>query len=130
MRTLVFAAAASAALALGGCAEPHAAPPAPNVKQRALGEGAAPVIGVRKITNERGDRVYGYLKAMEGKGDRTTNYKPVQTFWVYDTKWNKKGFYTLHGLTYRLVRDPITGEEGFESIGEHDVDDSKLILLG
>jgi hypothetical protein len=80
--------------------------------------------------SERGDKLFGFLKAMEAAGDKQTGYKPVQTFWVYDGHWVAKGFYTLHGSTFRLVTDPITGRQDFQPLGEHDVDDAKLILLG
>ena len=128
MRTFVIAAALAASL--GGCttAEP-AGENRSNIEQRAFGEGAAPVVGVRKIMTENG-KLLGYLKAMEDNSGRKIRGKAVMVFWVYNDHFKPLGFYTERGVTYRLATDPITGQPEFKTFGEHDVDDSKRLLLG
>jgi hypothetical protein len=123
--------AALAMLALlAGCERPEQqAETAPEVHRRKLGEGVAPVVAVRKIVDQN-RKVLGYVKEMEDTSGRLVRGKPVDVYWVYDAWFNRLGFYTESGETWKLARDVVTGEMELRPLGDHDVDDSKRILLG
>lgn len=112
------------AVALGVTAGCRAARPPgerPPELPKASQKVTSPVIAVRKIAFESGQTL-GYLKVHEDI-DAKRN-KPVQVYWVHDSYFKVLGFYTDTGETYQVLKDG-----GFRSLGLHDVDDAKRILL-
>ena len=124
-RLIGAALALAVASSAPGCAERPRTEQRPDLpKIRDEPEPPRPVIAVRKIIAFPSGEVLGYLKVHEDN-EPVLHRDAVHVFWVYDAYFKVLGFYTERGATFRVLK---SGE--FQELGNHDVDDSKRILLG
>lgn len=79
-----------------------------------------PVVAVNKIAVGRGH--VGYLKTKE---EPPNSPRPIRTYWVYDSFFEAKGFYTVGGATFRFV-----DKGDAKDLGHMTADRAMKMLLG